>query len=143
MADTVTKEQRSVIMRRVGRQDTAPEIRVRRALHAKGFRFRLHRRDLPGTPDIVLPQYRLCIFVHGCFWHGHENCPNGRLPKSRTSFWANKITRNRERDRKVQEMLVGQGWRVVTVWECRTKSNARLEEVIEEISLVICSGSLS
>ena len=122
-------------MRRVRTENTAPEIRLRRALHAKGFRFQLHRRDLPGTPDIVLPRFRTCIFVHGCFWHGHDACPKADLPKTRKEFWAEKISRNRERDREALGALGKAGWSVAVVWECRTKTDFDLAKVIEEVAL--------
>ena len=97
--------------------NTKPEILLRRALHAAGFRFRLHVKNLPGKPDIVLPKYRIAIFVHGCFWHGHD-CKNFRMPKTRRAFWRNKIRGNQKRDDQAQELLKSSGWRVATVWEC-------------------------
>jgi DNA mismatch endonuclease (patch repair protein) len=121
MADRLTQEERSALMRRVGRANTKPELAVRRALHAHGYRFRLHRKDLPGTPDIVLPRYRLAIFVHGCFWHGHQGCSKARLPTSRTGWWAEKIERNRLRDKRDEEALEKLGWTVLTIWECEIK----------------------
>ena len=135
MTDIMTKSERSALMRGVRTKNTAPEIRIRRALHAKGFRFRLHRRDLPGTPDIVLPRFRTCIFVHGCFWHGHDDCPKASLPKTRKEFWAGKISRNRERDCETRAALEEAGWRVAVVWECRTKTDVSLAKAIEEIGL--------
>jgi len=98
-------------------RDTKPEILVRSLLHREGFRFRLHVRELPGKPDIVLPKYRAAIFVHGCFWHGHD-CPLYRLPGTRPDFWRNKIDRNRASDRRAREALLAAGWRVAVVWEC-------------------------
>ena len=120
-------------MRRVRSKDTLPEMRVRCALHAKGFRYRLHHPDLPGKPDLVLSRFRTCIFVHGCFWHGHEACKKASLPKTNTDFWAEKIVRNRERDRRVRKLLEGIGWKVVTVWECQTEKTEGFENLIEEI----------
>ena len=125
MADTRTPAQRSAIMRAVGRKDTSPELVVRRLLHAAGFRFRLHRRDLPGTPDLVFPGRRKVIFVHGCFWHGH-GCAKGRLPKSRPEYWRPKIEANRERDARKEGELRALGWGVETVWQCETKDAAAL-----------------
>lgn len=104
-------------MATVGGRDTYPEMTVRRALHARGFRYRLHRNDLPGRPDVVLPRHRLAVFVHGCFWHGHD-CRRGRRPKSNTMFWDAKLGRNVERDRDAQEALKAAGWGVEVVWEC-------------------------
>lgn len=112
---------RSEMMARIGVRDTAPEMVVRRGLHRLGFRFRLQRKDLPGKPDLVLPRYRAVVFVHGCFWHGHSDCPHFRIPKTNTDFWRIKIARNVERDAEVVARLVTQGWRVLTVWECATR----------------------
>jgi len=108
-------------MAKIKSKDTGLERAVRSLLHRIGFRFRLHRRDLPGTPDIVLPKHKTVIFVHGCFWHAHENCRKATVPSSNTDFWRNKLAANKVRDRaniaKLQEM----GWQVVVVWECQTK----------------------
>lgn len=114
-------------MQRVRGRDTTPELRVRSLLHAWGFRFRLHRKDLPGRPDIVLPRHRKVVFVHGCFWHGHENCPRAGRPTSNTAFWSPKLDRNRERDRRNLEDLEKLGWRTFVVWECRLRDPAALE----------------
>lgn len=122
MADRVNKATRSNIMRSVPSRDTKHELVVRRALHSAGYRFRLHRPDLPGTPDIILPRYRLAIFVHGCFWHGHD-CRGGRLPKSNVEFWTSKIQANSSRDARVQDALQRQGWQVVVLWTCRLKDD--------------------
>lgn len=120
-------------MKRVRRQDTAPELAVRRYLHAAGLRFRLHPRDLPGTPDIVLPRYRTVVFVHGCFWHGHD-CAHGAVrSKTRTAFWDHKIAANRERDARKAQALKTLGWHVETVWECVCSSPSRLERVCRRI----------
>lgn len=118
-----TTPERSRIMRAVGRRDTRPELRVRRALHSLGYRFRLHRKDLPGTPDIVLPKYRTCIFVHGCFWHRHKGCKKTTPPKSNVDFWKEKFTRNISRDEQNKRALEALGWNVVLVWECETEDN--------------------
>lgn len=117
MADTRTPDQRRRIMQSVGVRDTGPERTVRSALHKAGFRFRLHRRDLPGKPDIVLPAKRLVVFVHGCFWHGH-GCAKGALPKSRLDYWAPKIAANSARDKRNIRGLSKLGWRTLTVWQC-------------------------
>lgn len=120
MADTLSPERRSALMARVGQRNTKPELVVRRLLHARGWRYRLHRKGLPGTPDIVFPGRQAVLFVHGCFWHGH-NCKLCRLPKTRTEFWAAKLSANRERDaRKVRELNEA-GWRVMTIWQCSLK----------------------
>jgi len=126
MADVFTPEKRSWIMGRVRGSDTKPERIVRRWLHAQGFRFRLHREDLPGKPDIVLPGRRIVIFVHGCFWHGHAGCEHAALPASNRPYWERKIGRNMERDRRNAQELRKAGWRVLTVWECKVKSEAAL-----------------
>lgn len=113
---------RSKIMRSVRRSDTKPEVAVRSVLHALGYRFRLHREDLAGTPDIVLPRYRTAIFVHGCFWHRHEGCSKASTPKTRAEFWRTKFEQNVLRDRKNSERLLASGWKVLVVWECETKN---------------------
>ena len=127
MADVFTPAQRSAVMARIRGKDTAPERVVRRMLHAMGYRFRLHRRDLPGTPDIVLPGRGAVIFVHGCFWHGHDGCRYAAKPATRPDFWAAKIGANKRRDRLAVGRLRRLGWRVMVVWECATKRPAGLE----------------
>ena len=120
MVDSLSPERRSALMARVRQRNTKPEMVVRRLLHARGWRYRLHKKGLPGTPDIVFPGRQAVLFVHGCFWHGH-NCKLCRLPKTRTEFWAAKLSANRERDaRKVRE-LGEAGWRVMTIWQCSLK----------------------
>lgn len=118
---------RSDIMRAVKRAHTRPEIVVRQALHALGFRFRLHRRDLPGSPDIVLPKFRTVVFVHGCFWHRHSDCRYATTPKSRQEYWLPKFEANVERDARKEAQLRELGWRVLVMWECETKSLETLE----------------
>ena len=131
MTDVYGREKRSAVMARVKGKDTTPEIRVRKALTALGARFRLHRKDLPGSPDIVLPGRRLAIFVHGCFWHGHD-CPRGaRVPKANRDYWVAKVGRNRARDATSREALAGLGWRVETIWECDLKDQAALKARLE------------
>jgi DNA mismatch endonuclease, patch repair protein len=125
--DTRSPEQRSYIMRSVRSRDTGPELVVRQLLHRMGFRFGLHRRDLPGRPDIVLPKHKAVVFVHGCFWHGH-GCAKGRLPKSRLDFWGPKFQRNRNRDAESVKMLKADGWRVLTIWQCQIKETERLRK---------------
>jgi DNA mismatch endonuclease, patch repair protein len=127
MGDKVTPEQRSAIMARVRSSDTSPEIAVRRTLHKMGFRFRLHRRDLPGSPDIVLPRHRAAIFVHGCFWHSHEGCSRARLPASNVDYWKPKLERNRLRDDQALLTLRDLGWRAYVIWECEARASADLQ----------------
>jgi DNA mismatch endonuclease (patch repair protein) len=122
MADVFTQKKRSEIMSRIGRKDTAPEIRVRRLLHALGFRFRLHRSDLPGKPDIVLPRHNKIFLVHGCFWHSHEGCPRAALPTTNPEFWRAKIEKNVTRDRRVCDELRDLGWSVLVLWQCELTS---------------------
>ena len=122
MVDRITKEHRSWNMSRIRSKDTLPEIRVRSFLHHAGFRFRLHDKKLPGSPDIILPKYRTVIFVHGCYWHRHPGCKLAYLPKSRIEFWAEKFHLNIERDKKNKQLLADSGWNVLIVWECETKT---------------------
>lgn len=135
MTDTRTKEKRSEIMSKVHSKDTAPELLVRRLIFGMGYRYRLHVARLPGKPDIVMIGRRKIIDVRGCFWHGHESCKYGSLPKSRQEFWAAKITRNRQRDRDNLRSLEDSGWKVLVVWQCELKNvgllKARLYEFIE------------
>src|SRR5246500_4076105 len=116
-----TPEQRSRIMRSVKGGDTAPEMTVRRLAHKMGYRFRLHRKDLPGKPDLVFPRLWKVIFVHGCFWHGHDCARGARMPKTNTEYWDSKIRRNKDRDRSNSARLKKVGWRSVVVWECELK----------------------
>lgn len=117
---------RSRMMSRIGNRNTKPEIQIRRMLHARGFRFRLQRKDLPGRPDIILPKYNAIIFVNGCFWHGHD-CHLFRWPKTRPEFWRKKIVGNIDRDRKNISKLTQQGWRVYTVWECSLRGKEQVQ----------------
>ena len=127
MIDRLSPEQRTHLMRKVKGKDTGPEKLVRSVLHRLGYRFRLHRKDLPGTPDLVLPKHRAVIFVHGCFWHGH-GCRIGKLPKSRLDYWEPKIEANRKRDARKQEQLLEQGWRIGVVWQCELRNLPELEK---------------
>ena len=126
--DRLTKEARSALMARVKGKNTTPELRVRRIAFALGYRYRLHRRDLPGCPDLVFPARRSVIFVHGCFWHHHPKCPRATIPKSRTNFWRSKLVGNAKRDRKVMSALEATNWKVLVVWECETKDRYVLRE---------------
>lgn len=132
-ADIVSPEHRSRIMSKIRGKNTKPEMVVRSLCHQMGFRFRLHRKDLPGTPDLVFPKYRLCMFVHGCFWHRHPECKYAYMPKSRVDFWLTKFTKNVERDLNAQQALINLGWRVVTVWECHTKNRDLLRTEIQKV----------
>ncbi|MDQ4087190.1 MAG: very short patch repair endonuclease [Pseudomonadota bacterium] len=135
--DRLTAAERSKNMSRVRNRDTAPELAVRRLLHRAGYRFRLHRRDLPGKPDIVLPRWRLAIFVHGCFWHGHEGCRRAALPSARQEFWSSKIGRNRARDATASAALQALGYKVLTLWQCELKDP---EEVLARTRRITGSG---
>ncbi len=128
--DRLTPGERSKLMSRVRAVNTKPELAVRRLLYALGFRFRLHRSDLPGCPDIVLPGRRKVIFVHGCFWHRHPRCRRATMPKTRPDFWAHKFKQNRERDKRQQRELRRMGWDVLVVWECETHDLQQLKDRI-------------
>lgn len=121
MADHLTPEQRSWNMAQIKGKNTKPELIVRSMLHRMGYRFRLHRKNLPGKPDIVLPKYKTIIFVHGCFWHRHEGCKGCTTPKSNTEFWQEKFDRNVANDHKHQREIEVLGWKVIVVWECELK----------------------
>jgi DNA mismatch endonuclease (patch repair protein) len=123
-------------MAQVRTKDTAPEMAVRLALHAKGLRYRLHRKDLPGRPDVVFPRYRLAVFIHGCFWHGCPACDRGlRRPKSNAGFWKAKLAANQARDARNISALKELGWRVVVIWECTIRDENRLAKAIDELVL--------
>ena len=126
MPDQFTVKERSWIMSRVHGKDTRPELVVRSLIHRMGYRFRLHRKDLPGKPDIVLPRHRCVVFVHGCFWHRHKGCKRASTPESNVEYWEGKFRRNVERDRKHRKDLRRMGWRVVIVWECELRDQDRL-----------------
>ncbi|MGE3342801.1 MAG: very short patch repair endonuclease [Vicinamibacterales bacterium] len=120
--DTLSPERRSSNMRQIKSKNTSPELEVRRYLHARGLRYQLHRRDLPGRPDLVLPAIQTCVFVHGCFWHGCRECVDGRRSvKSRSTYWKSKIAGNRSRDRRHVQALAKAGWEVRTIWECELR----------------------
>ena len=120
MVDRISPERRSAIMASVGTKNTKPELRVRRLIHRAGYRYRLHRKDLPGNPDVVFPKRRKVIFVHGCFWHGH-GCRWGQLPKSKLDYWGPKIRANQARDAKAMLSLAERGWSAIEVWQCELR----------------------
>lgn len=126
MADVVSPQKRSEMMSGIKGKDTKPEQFIRKALHRQGYRYRLHAKDLPGKPDLVFPKYNAAIFVHGCFWHGHD-CHLFRWPQSRIEFWQEKIARNRANDLKAIKALESAGWRVLSLWECAIKGKERLD----------------
>jgi DNA mismatch endonuclease (patch repair protein) len=129
MPDIVSNQKRSAMMSGIRGKNTKPELQVRKALFGMGYRFRLHRKDLPGRPDIVLPGRRVAILVHGCFWHGHEDCRYAKTPSTRTDFWISKLNSNRQRDIRDLEKLQASGWRTLVIWECylrQTSAHASL-----------------
>ena len=142
MADVVDKETRSRMMSGITGKNTKPELQVRKALHGMGYRYRLHVRNLPGTPDIVLPKFRSAIFVNGCFWHGHD-CHLFKIPGTRTKFWRDKIAGTRARDISKRAALLDCSWRVATVWECALKGRTKLgiQDVVDQIARWLSSNS--
>ena len=132
MADVHNKKTRSYNMSQIKATNTKPELLVRKFLHAQGFRYKLHDKTLPGKPDIVLPGYKTIIFIHGCFWHGHTNCKYYVVPKTRTQWWLNKINTNKANDAKVIKALKKDGWKVITVWECKLKP-AKIEKTLNSL----------
>ena len=143
MADKMTPQQRSNCMRRIRSKNTRPEMLVRRFLFSHGFRYRIHARNLPGTPDLAIVGLRTCIFINGCFWHGHlvesstmENSACCKIPKTNRDFWVAKIRRNKERDKEDQHKLAEMGWHCITVWECELKPSKR-EETLESIAFTL------
>jgi DNA mismatch endonuclease, patch repair protein len=135
LPDIVDQETRSRMMSGIRGRNTKPELLIRRALHARGYRYRLHSAQIPGRPDLVLRKFRAAIFVHGCFWHGHD-CPLFRLPGTRAEFWEAKIARNRARDAAVAAALLDSGWRQLTIWECAMRGPGRLasEALIDRVA---------
>jgi DNA mismatch endonuclease (patch repair protein) len=132
--DIISEERRSWNMSRIKGKDTKPELVVRSILHKMGYRFRLHRKDLPGTPDIVLPKYKTVIFLHGCFWHRHKGCKYAYTPKSRVKFWKDKFAETVKRDKQHLKQLKENGWEVFIVWECETKDMDKLKKIINKIT---------
>ena len=136
MADVHSKKVRSYNMSRIKGKNTKPEMLVRKFLFSHGYRYRLHVKKLPGKPDIVLPKYNIAIFIHGCFWHGHNDCKYYIIPKTRTDWWLDKINRNKTLDNKAVELLEKNGWRVIIIWECDlrpTKVENRLSTLLTEL----------
>ncbi|MEP3049580.1 MAG: very short patch repair endonuclease [Roseibium sp.] len=130
--DRIPPEKRRALMSKIKGVNTAPEMIVRRLVFSKGYRYRLHRKNLPGRPDLVFPSRKSVIFVHGCFWHQHTRCNKATTPKTRTAFWTKKLSRNVERDIEIVKALTSLGWRVLTIWECETKEPERLTGRISE-----------
>lgn len=131
MTDIISKEKRSWNMSRIRSKDTKPELVVRSLLHRMGYRFRLHRKDLPGKPDIVLPRYKTVIFVNGCYWHRHKNCKYAYNPKSRTEFWQKKFRGTVERDKQNRQELKKLGWKVIVIWECQSRNIKTLRNKLQ------------
>ena len=131
-ANHIISASRSKNMSAIKSKNTNPEIAVRKLLHSMGYRFRLHRKDLPGSPDIVLPKYKTVIFVHGCFWHRHENCKYASTPKTRKEFWENKFKLNLRRDSEVQEKIKSIGWQSVVIWECEINNKFVLKDILKK-----------
>lgn len=129
MVDTFTKYQRSECMRRVRGKNTKPEMFIRRLIFNMGYRYRLHRRDLPGCPDLVFPRYKKVLFVHGCFWHSHPGCKRARMPASNQDYWRSKLERNSRRDEANQAALLAAGWGVMIVWECEVNNSDLAEKI--------------
>ena len=140
MADFMTGTQRSRAMSKVRSKNTKPEITIRSGLHRRGFRFRVNDKNLPGKPDIILRKYSALIFIHGCFWHHHLNCPKSKMPQTRKEFWENKIGNNIIRDRKNITKLRSMGWRIAIVWECAVKKEENLVQTLETLNEWIKKG---
>ncbi len=132
--DIWSKDKRSDVMSKIRSKNTRPEMLLRSLLHKEGYRFRLHKKDLPGKPDIVLAQYKLIIFVHGCFWHYHKDCPEGRIPNTNSKFWREKLVKNVQKDNKHQQLLKSLGWNVLVFWECEIEKKSH--EVLLKIKSI-------
>ena len=133
MTDVYSKDKRSWIMSRVRRRNTRPELLASRFLRSQGYRIRLHAKNLPGNPDIILPSLKKVLFINGCFWHQHPDCKRASLPKSNQSFWTTKLFRNTERDRETRKLLRKQGWSVITLWECQLKNAKKRQLSLERL----------
>lgn len=140
MVDTLTPKQRSERMSRIRGRDTKPELKLRRALHATGLRYRLNAADLPGKPDLVFPRWSAVVFVHGCFWHQHGGCRIANVPKSNTEFWLGKFAVNTRRDARNTRELRALGWRVMVVWECQLSTGAKLEATVARVRRWLMRG---
>ena len=132
MADLISPARRSENMRAIKSKNTSPERRVRSVAHSLGLRFRLHRRDLPGSPDLIFPRRKTALFVHGCFWHRHNNCLGATTPKTNTEYWNRKFQLNMKRDRETRRKLEDDGWKVLVIWECETKARKSIEVFFKE-----------
>lgn len=141
MVDIVSAAKRSQMMSAIKGRNSLPEMLVRKALFSMGYRFRLHRRDLPGTPDIAMPGRKIAIFVHGCFWHAHQGCKYAKTPSTRTAFWTTKLHANVDRDQRVTDKLAQFGWRVLIVWECSTRNSGAAAELPDALRLWIDSDA--
>lgn len=133
MADIFTKQKRSEIMATVKNKNTKPEIQVRKALFYRGFRYRINDKSLPGSPDLVLTKYKTVVFVHGCYWHGHENCSKVIKPSTNKDFWNTKIEKNKLRDKNAQKALVTTGWKVIVIWECQLRNQEMFKQTITKV----------
>ena len=142
MTDVVNKTTRSRMMAGIKGKNTVPERVLRQAMHKRGFRFRLHAKQLPGRPDLLFPKYKAAVFVHGCFWHRHRNCRYATTPATRTEFWQTKFASNVARDRVSVAALINSGWRVAIVWECSLRNSVGIQETAEELSKWLVSDSL-
>ena len=136
MADRLSPQQRHQCMSNIHSSSTKPELRLRKALWKHGFRYKINDKRLPGSPDIVLPKYRSVVFIHGCFWHGHKDCPQYVVPKTNTEFWVNKVARNQKRDEEKWRQLEAKGWSVIIVWECELE-NKRFDSTITRVETEI------
>lgn len=132
MSDNLTPEQRRKAMARVKSQDTTPEMKARRLAHSLGYRFRLHSENLPGRPDLVFPRLKKVVFVHGCFWHGHDGCKASKRPSSNTEYWNTKLDRNIKRDQENIKKLIADGWKPLIIWECQTREQNELRRIISD-----------
>lgn len=141
MTDVVDSKTRSRMMSNIRSKDTRPELALRKALHVRGFRYLLHDRSLPGHPDLILPKYGAIVFVHGCFWHRHDDCRYATSPSTRTEFWQAKFEANRRRDREAHELLSKEGWRVATVWECSLKRPEQVPTTADQLAAWLRAGS--
>lgn len=141
--DTVSQERRSQIMSAVRSKNTQAELLVRRYLWSQGIRYRIYPKNLPGKPDIVIRQHKLTIFIHGCFWHGHEGCPRGRIPKSREEYWKSKIEANKLRDQQIESKLTALGWQQLIIWDCQLRTRQSASKTLPKILEWVQTNSAS